>query len=429
MTEYIGRRITAGICKEATRGTTPGDPTIYWLRLLAQNHKDQAEYVDSQASLGTVVEFSDSEVNSEWAEGGAEIEIDSQSLPLLLYSLLGNLDSAQVGSTDAYNHTVTLNDEAQRQSLSYFVDEPVSDKVFPLFCVGSLEFDFNLTDRPSLTVNAMSRKSGAGDSTPVFAEPNLFRPKDVKFYYADTVAGLGAGTEVKLKSLSLNFDGNQEKDDVLGEGRPEDFLAKQLSTSASIEFLHRDETLKGLFQAGTPKAIRIEVKNEANPADAGASATGTITIVDYTGLTGDTFTVGAVTLTEGVDFDAETSNDVTATNLANAIDALAGVGATASTNEVTITATEAGTAGNSIALATNAGADATVSGANLAGGVNPIASSFRFDFAKCYFKEWDEDNSRDDLKSQSFELSFAVDTQNASLPFGEVVVTNDITSY
>jgi hypothetical protein len=327
MTEYIGRRITAGICKEATRGTTPGDPTIYWLRLLAQNHKDQVEYVDSQASLGTVVEFSDSEPNKEFGEGGAELELDYNSIPLLLYSLLGDIESDEIGATEVYEHTITIDEDAQRQSLSYFVDEPVSDKVFPLFCVGSLEFDFNLTDRPSVTVGAMSRKSAAGDSTPVFAEPNLFRPKDVKFYYADTVAGLGAGTEVKLKSLSLNFDTNMEADDVLGEGQPEDFLGKQLTTSASIEFLHRNETLKGFFRAGTPKAIRIVIENES------------------------------------IDFPGSEHPKIV------------------------------------------------------------------FDFAKCYFKEWDEDNSRDDLKTQSFELSFAVDTQNETLPFGQVVVTNEIPSY
>jgi hypothetical protein len=100
-------------------------------------------------------------------------------------------------------------------------------------------------------------------------------------------------------------------------------------------------------------------------------ASGTITIVDYTMLAGKTFTVGSDTLTEGADFNAATSNTVTATNLAAAIDALAGVGATSALGVVTITNDTPGTAGNSKALSTNAAAGgATVSAATLSGGVD-----------------------------------------------------------
>lgn len=99
-------------------------------------------------------------------------------------------------------------------------------------------------------------------------------------------------------------------------------------------------------------------------------ASGTITIVDYTLLSGKTFTVGVDTLTEGSDFNAATSNDATATALATAIDAIASVGASANGAVVTVTADAPGTAGNSKALSTNADAEAaTVSGATLTGGV------------------------------------------------------------
>lgn len=50
-----------------------------------------------------------------------------------------------------------------------------------------------------------------------------------------------------------------------------------------------------------------------------------ITITDYTQMTGGNFDLlGMITLTEGVEFAAETSNDVTAANFAAALDTAAG---------------------------------------------------------------------------------------------------------
>lgn len=82
-----------------------------------------------------------------------------------------------------------------------------------------------------------------------------------------------------------------------------------------------------------------------------------------------TFTIGPDTITEGADFNAETSNAVTATNIAAAIAALAGVSATSNGTTVTIVNDASGTAGNSVALLTNgSGSAVTLSAATLLGG-------------------------------------------------------------
>lgn len=58
----------------------------------------------------------------------------------------------------------------------------------------------------------------------------------------------------------------------------------------------------------------------------GKDATAVITITDYTLMTGGSLDVlgGGIVITEGVDFDAETSNDVTASNLATAFNTAVG---------------------------------------------------------------------------------------------------------
>lgn len=99
-------------------------------------------------------------------------------------------------------------------------------------------------------------------------------------------------------------------------------------------------------------------------------ASGTITITDYTGLaSGKTVTVGATTLTEGVDFSAATDEDTTASSLASAIDGISGYAASADGAVITIIADTPGTAANSAALETNAVSGVTLSGATLSGGV------------------------------------------------------------
>lgn len=98
-------------------------------------------------------------------------------------------------------------------------------------------------------------------------------------------------------------------------------------------------------------------------------AEGTLQVLDYAALSLATITVAGHDLVEGTDFDAETSDDVTATNIAAAIDALAEVTASAATDTVTVVAATAGAAGNDIDMSTDAlPADLLLSGTTLEGG-------------------------------------------------------------
>ena len=86
----------------------------------------------------------------------------------------------------------------------------------------------------------------------------------------------------------------------------------------------------------------VVLATDADPTDLAISGL-TLQVLDFAQLATDdaqvTITIaGVVTvLVEGTDFTAETSADVTATNLAAAIDALDGVSAAAVTDTVTVT--------------------------------------------------------------------------------------------
>lgn len=425
--EYIGRKINLGAAVEGTRGTAETVPE-YWFRLLAQNHKDKVEYLNALGSQGTIAEFAHAEPDKQWAEGGFDAEIDLDSFGVMLLALLGDVSSEASGN--GYLHTFSLDEGANHQALTLFVEEPGRDEAYALACLSELSLNFERGKILDFSANLMSLKGEAvSELTPAFTEYKHFRPKDFHFYLADDIDGLDTANEVYLRSMELSFNKNLEADDVLGLESPKNFLNKIFSTSASVGLLYEDDTYRSLFKAGTPKAMRVELKNPNHIITPAVAASGTFTIVDYSGLTGDTFTVGTVTLTEGVDFDAETSNDVTADNLAEAINAIPNVSAVAVGAVVTVTAATAGVAGNSIGISTNGGADVTVSGANLANGADAVVGYIVFDFARVYFSEYDEDNGRDNLKAQNITLTFAVNNEEADITFGEARILNEVTNY
>lgn len=99
-------------------------------------------------------------------------------------------------------------------------------------------------------------------------------------------------------------------------------------------------TLIGVAARAAVAAIVLTTDAGEGDLDVGESGN-TFIVGDYTALAGAVVTVSvngatAVTLTEGVDFDAETSNDVTASNLADAINAQVS-GAEAEAYEDTVT--------------------------------------------------------------------------------------------
>lgn len=425
--EYIGRNIVAGISLETVRGTPKAAPD-YWLRILAQNHKDKVEYLESEGSIGTIVETVHAEADKQWGEGGCDAEIDVDSIGLVLYAAMGAIETTEPQS-DVFLHTFELAENANHQSLSYWTNEPGRQVVYPLACMSTLSFNFERGKILDFSTNLMSQTGEALASTPVFPELKAFRPKDFHFYLADSIAGLNAAPEVFLKKFELELNKNLEPDDVLGLESPQNFLNKVFALSATLNLLYTDETYRSLFKAGTPKAIRIKLENPNLELVPAIAATQTIEVLDYANLTGDNVVVGGTTLTEGVAFNAVTSNNVTATNLAAAINALGAVNASAVGAMVTITAATPGAAGNSITVTSNGGAAIDVNGATLTGGVDAVRPSLTFDFARVYFTEYDEDNGRDNVKAQNITLKFAVNNDEVDIPYGQIRLLNAVEDY
>jgi hypothetical protein len=102
----------------------------------------------------------------------------------------------------------------------------------------------------------------------------------------------------------------------------------------------------------------------------GTPAQGTATVVNYAALSGAVLTVGGTALTEGVNWFATTSNTMTASSLASAVNALATVTGTFNLNVVNITG-KVVVGSNSITLTTSDPTNLPVSGSMLTGEIDP----------------------------------------------------------
>lgn len=141
-----------------------------------------------------------------------------------------------------------------------------------------------------------------------------------------------------------------------------------LSIPGEISKATKDEAvttgdLIGVSGSG-PYVLNVQLESLA------VAATGTFTVSNFALLSGASISVDGTTLTEGVDWTAATSDDDTAESLRSAIDALTSVSASRTGSVVTVTAAEAGAAGNSIALTTSDITNLAISGATLSGGTD-----------------------------------------------------------
>ncbi len=104
------------------------------------------------------------------------------------------------------------------------------------------------------------------------------------------------------------------------------------------------------------------------------AATGTITVVDYTQVIGDTVTIAGQAFTEGAldefGWEASTSNTVTADSIASAVAGRVGLNSpiTITDNVVNLVAGTPGEAGNAITLVTSDAVNLVISGPHLTGG-------------------------------------------------------------
>jgi len=261
----IGRQVQFGIVKESVRGTSPATPSYYlaWSELDLQ---EKYENVKDVEVYGVIEDNANQTRVKNWAEGTVKMPLVDNSLGLLLYSLLGGYSvAAHSGETTVYDHSFTVAQSVQHQSLSAYVHDPLSgqDYSHANAVVTKMDIEFALKKFLEISFTLKGQKGVQISSlTPVQTAENRFVPQYVTFKVASSYAGLSGGTTIGVKSLKLTADQNTDDDDVLGSTSPRDFLNKEFKVEGTIEAIFQSEAdFKTASLANTYKAISIDVKN------------------------------------------------------------------------------------------------------------------------------------------------------------------------
>jgi hypothetical protein len=217
MAKGIGRLFSIGIAKEVTRGTAIGS-AAYWLPFADASLEEKFENVTQDEAYGIIEDSVGQFRVKNWAEGTLKVPLTDQSLPLLLYAVLGgNADAAHGAEAAVYDHKATVGQSAQHQSLTLFIHDPLTAKDYShaLGVIHKLELDVQLKKFAELSLSVKALKGVSQSSfTPSIAAENRFLPQYMAFSYAPTTAGLlplqtataTASTTTAMTAISISTD-------------------------------------------------------------------------------------------------------------------------------------------------------------------------------------------------------------------------------
>lgn len=260
MGKFIGRLADVGIAKEASRGTAETSAD-FWLPKLSLSVDDTIEQAIDESSVGVIEDATDAVVVGNAAEVEIEGNILDASFGLILLGTLGSVSDSGPAESTVYTHTFTVNQSAQHQALTIFLDDGVQDYAFPLGMVESLSIDVSLGQFAKFTA-AFRAKVGETDTlTPSYTAENHFLPQHGTVKIASAVSGLSGASALDIRSVQLNISKNLEDDRKIGSLSQDDILNKQFSVEGSIEVVFDAETFKTQMLADTAQAVRIELEN------------------------------------------------------------------------------------------------------------------------------------------------------------------------
>lgn len=263
MTYILGESVNVGVGVENTRGTGVA-PQIWIPGRTPSGINIVMDKTLVKETRRTRITSEGSEAVMKRAEGDLEFNVRNNSIGYLIKSLLGTVESAPAsGESAVYEHEFTIDkDDPQNPSLTVALSQPnQQDYEYPLMVVSSLELRTPVDDLVNATVNMIAQKeSEHADYTVEFPENDYyFRNYEVTIKIADTLAGLDAADAMKVKEFTLSIANNARPNQNIGDLNPDDVIGLLVEITGSMTLDYVDKDMHDIYEAGTYKAMRIEM--------------------------------------------------------------------------------------------------------------------------------------------------------------------------
>ena len=260
MAKFIGRLADVGIKKESVRGTAETTAT-FWIPKVSLSLDDGVEQAIDESSIGVIEDSPNAAVVGKFATGEIEANIADNSFGLILLGALGSVSTSGPSQTTVYTHTFSVQEDAQSDALTFFLDDENQDYKFALGMIDTLDLDVMLNGFAKFTAGFRSKVGAAATNAPSYTLGNNFLPQHASLSSATALAGLSSPTTVNVRSVKLSLKKNVEDDRKLGSLDPADILNKQLSLEGTVELVFNDNTFKTQMLADSSLAVRLRLTN------------------------------------------------------------------------------------------------------------------------------------------------------------------------
>ena len=227
---YAARRVSLGIGKETTRGTLVS--ASFWEKWATLKLDDKLQEVIDASAIGQIEAGENAFAVHKWSEGEVDANVKDKSFGLWLLALLGkDTPVAKAGgNSSVYDHTFSVLQSNQHQSLTLSIDDPVNDDYrYGNAMLDSLELDVEIgklaafkaavkaqigtrfTVAQTGTLNTTTAVTGLSDTTKYKVGSSV---TGTNIPANTTVAAIVSGTAITLSqaatgsgSTSLTFGG------------------------------------------------------------------------------------------------------------------------------------------------------------------------------------------------------------------------------
>ena len=258
MAKEIGRLTGVGIGKETVRGTAVA-PTFFipWAELTLE---ERVEKVLDNTALGVIEDSDANDTIKKWTEFSLSTKLKDEHFGLLLLSLFGALSTATAGGeTIVFDHTFTVQEGNQHQSLTIAEKSGNEDLRYPNAVVESLEITGVLGDYIRYVAAGKALLQSSAANTIAHTQEYDFKPQDLTFKNAVNRAGLTAAGATVIREFSITINQNLFDEDVLGSVTPSDFLNQMFTVEGSVTLVHNDATFQDFMLNDTVRALRFDL--------------------------------------------------------------------------------------------------------------------------------------------------------------------------
>lgn len=264
-----GEDVIMGVGLESVRGTVVA-PQMWVPGRSPSGIRPIQDRVAVKETRGSKLATSSEEIIQKRAEGDFEMNVRVNSIGYFLKSLLGEVASVSKGGANAavFDHTFTLlEDTPEHPSLSLGLHQKgIQDYQYRLAGASKIEFELTPTDlimaKLALGAAAESEKTPAYSpdfSTAVHTGDHHFRHQDVTIKLAANVAGLGAASPLKVKSLGLSLDNGLRPDQNVTELNPGNMLVTEVKFDGKFELDYQSKDLHDVFDTNASRALQISM--------------------------------------------------------------------------------------------------------------------------------------------------------------------------